>query len=186
MRCTLIGIMPVIEDHPPFGLGISARYAGDRGSERPVLEPHDHLHNKQNRTSRATADAHAHPAGIVPSLRRGAPGVPIANEDPLVLPDELGTSRRGSRPDHSEVRLEHGCPPSAGELLVAFTAGSCPAPGSGSGRRPWTDTTPALSPIGPVRLSAVAFQFCDELPHAAGIGLRTGTGRHRIAARSMA
>jgi hypothetical protein len=39
--------MPVIEDHPPFGLGISARYAGDRGAERPILEPHDHLHNKQ-------------------------------------------------------------------------------------------------------------------------------------------
>jgi len=47
----LFGIMPVIEDHPPFGLGISARYAGDRGAERPVLEPHDHLHNKQIRAS---------------------------------------------------------------------------------------------------------------------------------------
>lgn len=41
--------MPVIEDHPPFGLGISARYAGDRGAERPVLEPHDHLHDKHGR-----------------------------------------------------------------------------------------------------------------------------------------
>ena len=48
---TTFGIMPVIGDHPPFGLGISARYAGDRGAERPVLEPHDHLHNKQSRTS---------------------------------------------------------------------------------------------------------------------------------------
>jgi predicted TPR repeat methyltransferase len=38
---------PITGDHPPFGLGISARYAGDRGAERPVLEPHDHLHNKQ-------------------------------------------------------------------------------------------------------------------------------------------
>lgn len=28
------GIMRVIEDHPPFGLGISAGYAGDRGAER--------------------------------------------------------------------------------------------------------------------------------------------------------
>ena len=43
--------MPVIEDHPPFGLGISASYAGDRGAERLVLEPHDHLHNKQSRAS---------------------------------------------------------------------------------------------------------------------------------------
>jgi hypothetical protein len=46
--------MPVIEDHPPFGLGISARYAGDRGAERPVLEPHDHLHNKHERTGPST------------------------------------------------------------------------------------------------------------------------------------
>jgi hypothetical protein len=38
--------MPVIEDHTPSGLGISACYAGDRGAERPVLAPHDHLHNK--------------------------------------------------------------------------------------------------------------------------------------------
>jgi hypothetical protein len=50
---THIGIMPVIEDYRPFGLGISARYAGDRGAERPVLEPHDHLHNKHDRASRA-------------------------------------------------------------------------------------------------------------------------------------
>src|SRR5580693_1196017 len=43
------GVMPVIEDHPPFGLGISARYGGDRGAERPIPEPRDHLHNKQKR-----------------------------------------------------------------------------------------------------------------------------------------
>ncbi len=43
------GIMPVIKDHPPFGLGISACYAGDRGTKCPVLAPHDHLHNKQER-----------------------------------------------------------------------------------------------------------------------------------------
>jgi hypothetical protein len=44
---TVRPLMPVIEDHPPFGLGVSARCAGDRGAERPVLEPHDHLHDKQ-------------------------------------------------------------------------------------------------------------------------------------------
>jgi hypothetical protein len=43
--------MPVIEDHPPFGFGISARYAGEGGAERPVLELHDHLYNKHDQMS---------------------------------------------------------------------------------------------------------------------------------------
>jgi hypothetical protein len=45
------GIMPVIEDHPPSGLGISARYAGDRGAECLVQEPRDHIHNMQKSVS---------------------------------------------------------------------------------------------------------------------------------------
>jgi hypothetical protein len=41
--------MPVIEDHPPFGLGIMPDHAGDRGVVLSVLAPPDHLHIKHDR-----------------------------------------------------------------------------------------------------------------------------------------
>lgn len=44
------GIMPVIRDHAPSGLGISACYACDRGAARLDPGACDHMHNKQMRT----------------------------------------------------------------------------------------------------------------------------------------
>ena len=82
--------MPVIEDHPPFGLGISARYAGDRGTECQVLEPHDHLHNKQIRSSPARAEDRGKPDR--PDVRASADN----RRGPLPAPNGGSGSRQGA------------------------------------------------------------------------------------------
>jgi hypothetical protein len=70
--------MPVIEDHSALQARHNACYAGDRGAER--LDPGASATPRPQRP----VDLHAHSAGVVPSLRRGVPGVPIASEDRFV------------------------------------------------------------------------------------------------------